>query len=106
MIITVLTIQAVFNETEEFVLSVDEQNNEVNSKLRTVYIYLYFSKLNYDTSLFRLSSGMHLLQKRLQDCPLVALVLPDGSTTPQLNQFLLFVEMIDRSDSGNKPYNL
>jgi hypothetical protein len=40
MIITVLTIQAVFNETEEFVLSVDEQNNEVNLNFRTVYVFV------------------------------------------------------------------
>lgn len=49
---------------------------------------------------------MHLLLKRLQDCPLAALVLPDGSTTPQLSQFSLLAETIDRSDSGNKPYKL
>jgi len=41
MIITVLTIQAVFNETEEYVLSVDEQNNEVHSNLRTVYVFVF-----------------------------------------------------------------
>jgi hypothetical protein len=57
-------------------------------------------------SLFRLSSGMHLLLKRLQDCLLAALVLLDGSTIPQLSQFLLVVETIDRSNSGNKPYKL
>lgn len=41
MVIIAFSFQAVFNQTEEFVVSTDEQNSEVDFKFRPVFVTFF-----------------------------------------------------------------
>lgn len=89
-----------FNDTEEFILTTDEQSSEV----RLILICYFTNQLrnHYKSVTCRLLFGMHWLPRQLHGGRQTTLALLVGWSTPQQKLLLLLVGLIGQYVSGRR----